>query len=324
MPKIRGPPKTEKIDENILDERLDAKGSPTKTTIQLRQDRITKENIIMLQESHKTKSGKQRFSAFFFLSIKSAIKLIKNLFDWSKKHNLDLTELNELNKESTEKISKELTSTKMKLEEAEQNITELSLELHRREEDFRKKRETDFSNKIPQFKQEIVDFENLITEFEVNKKKEEDLQIFLKDHPWFLSLYYKDFTPQKTSGMNSRFDFYFKKFDDSQEVIELKRVDVNFVTKEGVITSEFAQALDQMLRYFDEILDITFSPRLSKRFDIKEFYPHGILVFGFKPDEESRQFIKRWKSAIGLEIFTYDDILDRFKITVKNLENVKE
>lgn len=324
MPIKKRTTKTDKIDETIIDERSDAKGNPTKTTIQLRQDKITKENIIMLHESHKTKTGKQSFSNVFFLTIKSAIKFIKNLFVWSKKYDLDLSELDELNKESTETISKELTSTKLKLEEAEQNITKLSLELSKREEEFKKKREIDFSSRIPQFKTEINEFEDLITKFEENKKKEEDLQIFLENHPWFLSLYYKDFTPQKLNGMTSRFDFYLKRFDDSEEVIELKRVDVSFVNKDGIISSDFAQALDQMLRYFDEILDITFSPRLSKKFNIQEFYPHGVLVFGFKPIEETRQSIKRWKNAVRIEIFTYDDILERFKITVKNLEAVKE
>lgn len=325
MPIPKKETKTDKIDETIIDERSDAKGNPTRTTIQLRQDKVTKENIIMLHESHKTKiTGKQSFSNVFFLSIKSAIKFIQNLFVWSKKYDLDLSELNELGRESTEKISKELTSTKLKLEEAEQNISKLSLELSKREEEFKKKREIDFSSKIPKFKEEIIEFETLITNFKNDRKKEEDLQIFLEKHPWFLSLYYKDFTPQKLNGMTSRFDFYLKKFDDSQEVIELKRVDVNFVNKDGTISSDFAQALDQMLRYFDEILDITFSPRISKRFNIQEFYPYGILVFGFKPNEETRKFIKRWKNAIRIEIFTYDDILERFKITVQNLESVKE
>jgi hypothetical protein len=318
-------PKTDKIDESVISERIDARGNPTTQKIHLRQDKKTKESLIMLQESHKSQTtGKQRFGSVFFLTIKSAIEFIKKLFVWSKKYNIDLSELNELNKESTEKISKELSLTKLKLEEAEHNITTLSLELSKREEQFKKNRDVDFTSKIPQFKSEIKDFEDLIAGFEQNKKKEEDLQIFLEGHPWFLSLYYKDFTPQKLSGMTSRFDFYLKRFDDSQEVIELKRVDAKFVNKDYSISSDFAQAVDQMLRYFDDILDITFSPRLSKKFNIQEFYPHGILVFGFKPNEKVKHFIRRWSNAVRIDIFTYNDILDRFKTTVKNLETVNK
>lgn len=324
MPKAKKTPKTDKIDEDVLSERMDARGHPTKATIQLRQDKITKENLIMLQESHKTKTGKQSFSNVFFLPIKSAIRFIKKLFWWSKKYDIDLSELDELNKESTEKISKELTSTKLRLAEAEKNIATITLALSKREEEFKKKREVDLSSQLPKFKSEIKEFEKLIVKFDEDKKIEEDLQTFLEKHPWFLSLYYKDFTPQKLSGMTSKFDFYFKRFDNSEEVIELKRVDVNFLNKDGSITSDFAQAIDQMLRYFDEILDITFSPRLSRKFDIREFYPRGILVFGFKPNQETRDFIGRWRNATRIEIFTYDDILEGFKTTVKNLETVKQ
>jgi hypothetical protein len=324
MPKTKKPTKTNKIDEDVLSERLDAKGLPAKATIQLRQDKKTKENLIMLQESHKTKTGKQSFSSVFFMPIKSAIRFIKKLFWWSRKYDIDLSELDELNKESTEKISKELTETKLRLAEAEQNIATYKVALSQREEEFRKKREIDISSELPRFKLEIAEFEKLIAKFEEDKKTEEELQKFFESHPWFLNLYYKDFKPQKLSGMTSRFDFYLKRFDDSEEVIELKRVDVNFLNKDGTITSDFAQAIDQMLGYFDEVLDISFSPRLSKKFDIREFYPRGILVFGFRPNQETRDFIRRWRNATRIEIFTYDDILEGFKTTVKNLEAVKQ
>ena len=225
-----------------------------------------------------------------------------------------------LQKESVEKLSEELLATKSKLKSAQLKAKQLEKELEKREEDFKRKRDAELKSKIPQLKGELSAFRTLLDDFEKEKKVEEDLQKYLEKHPWFLGLYYHDFIPQKTTGMG-RFDFYLKRFDNSAEIIELKRADAIFLNADNKISKGFAEAIDQMLRYFDDVLAISSSTRMSKHYGINEFYPRGILVFGYKPNEDVQAYINKWRYALkNIEIQTYDQILQKAETTIKNLE----
>lgn len=220
-----------------------------------------------------------------------------------------------------EQISHELAHTQVSLVESQEKIEELSKQLLLRETEFIEKRERQFKENITRFKQEIAEFKALLDNFEKDKSKEDDLQGFLEKHPWFLGLYYKDFKPQKIGGMN-RFDFYLKRFDGSEEVIELKRADAKFITSTGKISKEFVEAIDQIINYFDTIIDISLNTRLNKKYKISEFYPNGIIVFGYNPNEDEKEQLRRWKNALNntITIQTYDQILEKFTTAVKNLE----
>jgi len=176
--------------------------------------------------------------------------------------------------------------------------------------------------RMKQLSKEAEEFEIRLKNFEKDKGKEQTLQEFLENHTWFLGLYYKDFHTQKTSGMG-RFDFYLKRFDGSEEIVELKRPDAKFMNADGTISAEFAKALDQLLKYFDDVIAISSSVRISKYFGISEFYPRGIIVFGYKPDNKTKEFINRWKNSLRIEILTYDQILTKIRTAIRNLEKRK-
>ncbi|TAL47218.1 hypothetical protein EPN87_03610 [archaeon] len=315
--------KSKKLDETILNERIDARGNPSRTHAQIYETKSNGEKFIRLSRSNATKSGKWYFSKdSFLLGVKDVIGLVKSFFRWAQKYNIDAKDLNGIRSQPTEALSEELKVKEIELEKAEQTIEKLKIELSKREDEFRKQRDNDFFQRIDEYKKQIEYFETLINDFEKNKKKEEDLQAFLEEHSWFLGLYYTDFKPQKWNSMD-RYDFYLKRFDGSEEIIELKRVDAEFVTKDGEISSDFAKALDQMLNYFDDVIDTASSTRTSKKYGIHEFYPKGILVFGFKTDEKTKSFVNKWSHAIRIEIITYSQVLDKFKVTVSNLEKMK-
>ncbi|MFA5724027.1 MAG: Shedu anti-phage system protein SduA domain-containing protein [Candidatus Pacearchaeota archaeon] len=229
------------------------------------------------------------------------------------------------NPRDIEDLSLELAQTQDNLSESQQRVKDLSRQLILKEEDFRKQRDKKFKDNIDKFKKDISEFKSLLDNFEKDRSIEQDLQKYIESHPWFLGLYYRDFTPQKIAGMN-RFDFYLKKFDNSEEVIELKRPDAKFMDSEGKISKEFAEAIDQTLRYFDMILDISSQTRLNKKYKISEFYPRGIIVFGYNPNSDEEEYLKRWRNALGnaIEIQTYDQILNKAITALDNLNNNKE
>lgn len=228
-------------------------------------------------------------------------------------------------KVSVEEMSTELIHTQESLLESERKIEELSKQLLLKEEEFIDKRGKEFKQNIIKFKQEISEFRILLDNFEKNKSKEQDIQEFLEKHSWFLGLYYKNFKPQKIAGMD-RFDFYLKRFDESEEVIELKRADAKFTNSLGKISSELAEAIDQILNYFDTIVNISSSTRLNKQYNISEFYPKGIIVFGYKPNEKEKDIIRKWNDALSntISIQTYDQILGKATIAIKKLEGTME
>ena len=215
----------------------------------------------------------------------------------------------------------ELIHSQESLLESQQKIEELSKQLLLKEEEFINKREEQFKQILARLKQEIFEFKLLLDNFEKDKSKEQTLQEFLETHTWFLGLYYKNFKPQKISGMK-RFDFYLKKFDNSEEVIELKRADVKFTTTSGKISKEFVEAIDQIINYFATIKYISSSTRLNNKYNISEFYPTGTIIFGYKPNESEREQIRRWKNALNniISIQTYDQVLEKAILAVKNLE----
>lgn len=300
--------KTMKLEEEDLNKRITKRGGKAKTSMFLHEYTDNKEKFVRLAEAYEvTKKGTSKKSwayigNVFFLPIKIVSKFIKKLFEWSDKYGwkIDETEKFRLQRESIEKLSKELNSTKIALLESEEKVRILSLEIAKREEEFKKKRDREFKNRIQQLTKEADEFESKLKNFENDRSKEQDIQIFLEEHPWFLNLYYKDFKPQKVSGM-SRFDFYLKRFDESQEVIELKRPDATFRNPDGTMNVEFAQALNRLLEYFDDIIGVSSNVRASKYFGISEFYPRGMLIFGYKPDDKTQEFINRWKMLCGLK-----------------------
>jgi len=218
-------------------------------------------------------------------------------------------------KVSVEKMSLELIDTRESLLESQKRIEELSKQLILKEEEFISKQN------INRFKQETYEFRDLLENFEKDKSREQTLQEFLEEHPWLLGLYYKNFSPQKVAGMD-RFDFYLKKFNESEEVIELKRADVRFIGSSGKVSKDLAEAIDQILNYFDTIVDISSQTRLNKKYKISEFYPQGIIVFGYKPNKNEKDLIRKWNNALSgnISIQTYDQILAKALVVIKKLE----
>jgi hypothetical protein len=321
--------KSKKLDEAVIDSRITKKGKRAKSIAFLRESQNGEKFLHLASSFETSKKGATRkkwafYGNVFFLPIRAISKLIEKIFGWSRKYGLGIerTEEVKLQKESIDKLTKELENKKIALTNSEDRIKALTLEIKKREDEFKKERETEFRSNIKRFKKESNEFEGKIENFKKDRSTEQKLQEFLEGHPWFLDLYCKDFVPQKSTGMG-RFDFYLKRFDDSAEVMELKRPDANFRNSDKTINADFAQALDQLLKYFDDIIDISSSVRISRHFGISEFYPKGIIVYGYKPDSETIDFINRWKNSLRIEISTYDQILTKFRTAIKNLEMKK-
>ena len=168
--------------------------------------------------------------------------------------------------------------------------------------------------RLPDYKKDI---KNLKLKLE-KSKKEEELQIFLSKRPWLLGLEYENSQPQKI-GVKKRYDFYVEKYDSYADIIEIKKSKENLFNKNGKMSKVLTDAIQQLIEYIDEAIVEGDSKRISKKLKINFLKPKGILIIGRKNvDKEKLEHLSYYFHNI--EILTYDDILERGKIIVKNLE----
>ena len=170
--------------------------------------------------------------------------------------------------------------------------------------------------KIPDYKKDIKDFEELIK----TSKKENELQVFLAKRPWLLGLEYENSKPQKIAP-GKRYDFYVEKYDSYADIIEIKKANEDIFDKEGKITRQFSRAIQQLIEYIDDALYYGNDKRLSKNMSFNFLKPKGILIIGKNTDVEKLKNLGYYFHNI--EILTYDNVLERGKAILNHLTNQK-
>jgi len=279
--------------------------------------------------AHRWGKGKKstwkwhRGSNYYISGEDNIPKIIKILRWFANLLGIRDTEFDELNvkEDSITNLHKELFDVKEELERVKEKEELLSKNLILKESKFEEERNRILLNKMDFLKKDLQEFKLLLNNFKEDKKQEKDLQEFLQNHTWFFGLYYKDFKDQKFAGMGL-FDFYLERFDGSYEIIELKRADAKYKDKRDKVSKELVEAIDQMLRYFDLILDLSASKRIGDRLEIREFYPRGTIILGYNPSKDELNYLNRWRYSFRnlIEILSYDHLLKKAEITIRNLE----
>lgn len=171
--------------------------------------------------------------------------------------------------------------------------------------------------RIPDYKNDLEQLEKLI----ISSKKEKELQAFLAKKPWLLGLEYENAKPQKIAPSN-RYDFYVEKYDGYADIIEIKKANEDIFTKDGKITSAFSNALQQTIDYIDDASYYGNDKRLSKKMNFNFLKPKGILIMGRNQNAEKLKNLKYYFHNI--EILTYDDIFERGKTILNQLQTTNK
>jgi hypothetical protein len=303
------------------------------------EDRYTVKKTVTFTDSHgwakviigERKSDKKpiirikRFRNWYSIPSESHWKIIKKLLEnaaselnWSEEITDDkIKEL--LNKLNELKAAKEVA--KGKIVAQKETITDLINQMG-------KVREQQFSLFLSHFRSDLTDFKKLLDD----PTKEHALQIWLYEHPWLFGPEYLEGTKEELLRNGSRIDFLMKRFDTFYDVFELKLPSHPLfldggggslpnpeISRTYVMTAEVKDALSQVMGYLEKYgLD---KANIQWERGIRIHKPKGIVVIG-RSSEINRHALRTLNSYLhGIEIYTYDDLLEFGKNFVKLIEH---
>ena len=165
------------------------------------------------------------------------------------------------------------------------------------------------------WKEDLKEFSTLLNEKNTDEKT---IQNWLFEQTWVFGPYYVETQKEEITRDNDRVDFLLKRYDTYYDVIELKLPSVELFdnvkeaihspSRENPFSTEVKNAISQVIKYLEEYeLDKGAKYYTSSMLIHK---PKAIIVVGRRTDKISRA-LKTLNSRLnGVEIFTYDDMLE--------------
>jgi hypothetical protein len=164
-------------------------------------------------------------------------------------------------------------------------------------------------------------FENLLQEAE----REEQLQVFLKQNPFFIYPEYIKVYPKLSLAGYKDTDFVFANAGSSgleHVFVEIERANKKIFTKEGDFHHEYTQAKGQINKWKVWILKNFAYLKSEIIHDILDPTYHLIMGRSTELDEKRRMEINVDLSPTGVRFSTYDDILSKFRQVITRLEEM--
>jgi len=243
-------------------------------------------------------------SAIFFL------KKVALLVGWKSKSPDETERLKDELQEKEKQIltyqirQKELEQQR---EEALQKVAEKIVELSK--------------TKLPDFKVDVVQFEEKIKTARNDKVHESELQDFLYAHSWLFGLEYITAEPQKLRGAKSKFDFYLQRYNKTNDIVEIKLISDEIINADGSISAKVIQAVDQIINYMESAQAAAHSTVISQEEGITELRPKGIVIIGSDTGSEAVTKLQKWNYQLShIKIMTYEEILSQGKTIIDNIE----
>ncbi|MCE5221535.1 MAG: DUF4263 domain-containing protein [Clostridium sp.] len=137
----------------------------------------------------------------------------------------------------------------------------------------------------------IEDFRNLIK----NELREEEYQIFLKEHPVFLNPLAKQIIDKRRLGDDYITDFVIHLINEEYILVEIEKPQDNIFTANNEFTSKFMHAFGQVLDFINWI-ELNISYAQTKLPGIKS--PKGMLVMGRRDTMTEEQ---KWSALTKID-----------------------
>ena len=139
--------------------------------------------------------------------------------------------------------------------------------------------------------------------------REEDYQVFLKQHPVFLDPLAADVIPKQKFGIDMVTDFAIRRYDDKYILVEVEKPQDRLFTLANEFTANFTHAFGQVLD-FQQWVDSNAAYARVHMPGISS--PHGLLVIGRRTDMTEVNKVKLHRFSINcpaIDIVTFDDLL---------------
>lgn len=189
---------------------------------------------------------------------------------------------------------------------------------------YKEQEEKEIISRSHEFYQATLELKNKIEEAEKRKIPESELQDFLYENSWMFGTEYISSEPQKMRGAKSKFDFYLERFNKTNDIVEIKLLSDNVINKDGSISAKVVQAVDQLLDYLEKSIGAAHSTIISEEEGIKELRPRGIVIIGKDKSSEAKKKLHKWNYQLHhIQIYTYQDILDKADALIKHIEKIK-
>jgi hypothetical protein len=163
---------------------------------------------------------------------------------------------------------------------------------------------------------------DLVAEFErllVDATREEELQVYLKEHPELLDLRAISVEPKVPLGAEYVTDFVLRLPDDHYVLVEIERASHALYTQASNPTAAFSHAVQQV----QDWLDWSYEHLSYLRQRYPEIHqPQGLVVIGRRESMtvRGRRALRRHNAENSVRVITYDDLLDGVRAIANNLD----
>ena len=149
--------------------------------------------------------------------------------------------------------------------------------------------------------------------------REEDYQVFLKQHPVFLDPLAADVLPKQKLGIEMVTDFVLRRYDNKYILVEIEKPQDRLFTLSNDFTAEFIHAFGQIID-FQQWVDShaayarVHMPGVSS--------PRGLLVIGRRTglSKENKAKLHRFSiNCVSIDIVTFDDLLQNATILYESI-----
>ncbi len=151
----------------------------------------------------------------------------------------------------------------------------------------------------------IQQFEDMIQQ----ELREEEYQLFLKQHPVFLDALATDIIPKQALGIEKVTDFVLRRYDNKYILVEIEKPQDRLFTQNNDFTSRFTHAFGQVLD-FQQWVDSNGAYAKVHMPGISS--PRGLLVIGRRKHlaEQNESKLHRFSAnSSAIDILTFDDLL---------------
>jgi hypothetical protein len=164
--------------------------------------------------------------------------------------------------------------------------------------------------------------------------KLKDIQNWLFEHQWVFGPNYLDGSREELDRIGNQIDFVLQRYDTFYDIIELKLPSAKLfigtgekksqkrLSRKFKISGEVKDAISQLFGYLEEFeLDKTNKFYEDPKKDM--YKPKGIIVIGRSQGNEKRALKTVNAYLHGIEIYTYDDLLNSAENFVRLIKGKK-
>jgi len=177
-------------------------------------------------------------------------------------------------------------------------------------------------SRVPTLKKKIGEFKKMIDSEDIDERK---LQEFLKKEPWMFGTDYTNIIKsERTLTITSRNDFLIKRFDGYFDILELKSPKHELFTgsTRRALSNHLKNAISQVIKYLAQARTYYLSIKEQTGLDV--YFLKGIIVMGRRKEKDKQLLRIHNEYLSNIEIWTYDDLLDKAKKPLKYINMAKE